>query len=83
MVVAKEERRPEALALVQRLREAGQRVDYPLVEMKVGKQFQAAEQLGARHAVLVGDEWPQVRFKTLATREETVLTVEETLTRLA
>jgi histidyl-tRNA synthetase len=70
VVVAKEERRPDALALVQLLRDAGQRVDFPLAAAKVGKQFQTAEQLGATRAVLVGDEWPQVKVKTLATREE-------------
>ena len=37
---------------------------------KVGKQFQSAEQVGAELAVLVGDEWPQVKIKTLATRRE-------------
>jgi histidyl-tRNA synthetase len=77
VVIAKEERRPEALALVQRLRDGGQRVDFPLTAAKVGKQFQTAEQLGATRAVLVGDEWPQVKIKTLATREETLLPHEE------
>ena len=48
VIVAKEERRPDALALVQQLRDAGQRVDFPLTAAKVGKQFQTAEQLGAR-----------------------------------
>ena len=44
--------------------------DFPLTAAKVGKQFQTAEQLGARRAILLGDEWPQVKVKTLATREE-------------
>jgi histidyl-tRNA synthetase len=73
VVVAKEERRPEALALVQELRDAGHQVDYALTAAKVGKQFQAAENLGARMALLVGDEWPQVKVKTLATREEVLI----------
>lgn len=79
VVIAKEERRPEALALVQRLREAGRRVDYALTPAKVGKQFQAAEQLGARNAILVGDEWPQLKVKTLATRAESLVLHEEIL----
>ena len=79
VVIAKEERRPEALGLVQRLREAGQRTDFPLTAAKIGKQFQTAEQLGARVAVLVGDEWPQVKVKTLATREETLVAASEVL----
>lgn len=70
LIVAKEERRADALALVQQLRLAGLRVDFPLIDAKVGKQFQAAEHLGAELAVVVGDEWPLLKIKTLATRAE-------------
>ncbi len=73
VVVAKEELRPQALSLVQQLRDAGRRVDFALTEAKVGKQFQIAEALGAKWAVLVGEEWPQVKIKTLATREEQIV----------
>ncbi len=82
VVIAKEERRADALALVQQLRDAGQRVDFPLAAAKVGKQFQVAEALGARSAVLLGDEWPQVKLKTLATREEVLVSPEELTVRL-
>src|SRR5262249_46846645 len=58
VVVAKEERRADALAQIQQLRDRGYRVDYPLAPTKVGRQFQAAEDLGARIALLYGDEWP-------------------------
>jgi histidyl-tRNA synthetase len=70
VIVAKEETRPQALGIVQQLREAGRRVDFPLTSVKVGKQFQAAEQLGAGLAVLVGEEWPQVKVKNLVARSE-------------
>jgi len=70
LVVAKVERRPEALAMAQQLRDAGWKVDFPLADAKVGKQFQAAEQLGAELAAVIGDEWPQVKVKTLADRQE-------------
>lgn len=73
VVVAKEELRGQALGLVQRLREAGVRVDFALTAAKVGKQFQAAEQIGARLAVVVGDEWPELKVKELATREERLM----------
>jgi len=73
VVIAKEQRRGAALAQVQQLRDRGFRVDYPLTSEKVGKQFQTAEQLGARFAVLFGDEWPQVKIKALATREELLI----------
>lgn len=83
VIIAQEERRPEALALVQRLREAAQRVDFPLTAAKVGKQFQTAEQLGATRAVLIGDEWPQVKLKTLATREEKLVSLDELVALLS
>jgi len=73
VVIAKEERRPDALGLIQQLRDQGLRLDFPLAPAKVGKQFQAAEHAGARLALLVGDEWPQVKIKTLATREEVLI----------
>ena len=82
VVVAKEERRPDALAEIQKLRDRGYRVDYPLAPAKVGKQFQTAEDLGATIAVLYGDEWPQVKVKTLATREEKLIRPDELLTYL-
>lgn len=82
VVIAKEDRRADALAIVQQLRDAGLRVDFPLTAAKVGKQFQAAEQLGARQAVLVGDEWPQVKIKTLATRAEMEVPREDLFTFL-
>ena len=79
VVIAKEELRPQALALVQELRDSGRRTDFALAPAKVGKQFQAAENLGARLAVVVGEEWPRVKVKTLATREERELSKDELL----
>jgi histidyl-tRNA synthetase len=82
MVIAKEQRRADALAQIQQLRDRGYRVDYPLASEKVGKQFQTAEQHGARVAVLFGDEWPQVKIKNLATREESLVHYGELLAHL-
>src|SRR5437660_2097583 len=73
IVIAKEERRADALAQIQQLRDHGYRVDYPLTSEKVGKQFQTAEQLGAHVAVLFGDEWPQLKIKNMASREELLI----------
>jgi histidyl-tRNA synthetase len=70
IVVAEESKRAEALGLLQSLREAGVRTDYALSAAKVGKQFQAAESMGAKFAVVVGGEWPRVTLKELATRAE-------------
>src|SRR5206468_7345203 len=73
VVIAKEERRADALAQIQHLRDHGYRVDYPLTPTKVARQFQAAEDGGASLALLYGDEWPQVKGKNLATREESLI----------
>ena len=67
VVIAKEQRRADALAQIQQFRDHGYCVDYPLTGEKVGKQFQTAEQLGAPVAVLFGDEWPQIKVKNMAT----------------
>ncbi|MGZ5002019.1 MAG: histidine--tRNA ligase [Chthoniobacterales bacterium] len=83
IVIAKEERRADALAQMQTLRDRNYKVDYPLVPAKVGKQFQTAENLGAKFAVLFGDEWPQVKVKNLGTREEQLVAHEELLAHLA
>lgn len=70
VVVAEESKRSEALRVVQQLRESGWRTDFAMGQAKVGKQFQAAESAGARFAVVVGAEWPELRIKQLATRSE-------------
>ncbi len=49
---------------------------------KVGKQFQTAEAMGAKITLLYGDEWPAVKMKTLATREELLVPHEELLPRV-
>src|SRR5215475_12749430 len=73
VVIAKEQRRGDALAQIQQLRDHGYRIDYPLTPTKVARQFQAAEDLGASLALLFGDEWPWVKTKTLASREELLI----------
>lgn len=83
VVIAKEERRTQALAAVQALRDRGWRADYPLSAAKVGKQFQTAEAAGASLALLFGDEWPQVKMKVLATRDERLVAQEDLLAAVA
>src|SRR6266581_7663517 len=70
IVIAKEERRADALAQIQQLRDRGYRVDYPLAPMKVARQFQAAEEARAALALLYGDEWPQAQVKNMATGDQ-------------
>ncbi len=73
VVVADEARRPEALAMVEDLRSAGLATDYAYVPTKVGRQVQAAEALGARAALTIGSEFPEVRLKDLGARQEEVI----------
>jgi histidyl-tRNA synthetase len=82
IVIAKEERRSDALAQIQKLRDRNYRVDFPFAATKVPKQFQTAEQLGARVAILFGDEWPEVKVKTLATGEQISIPHQELLPHL-
>ena len=83
IVIAKEERRVDALAQIQQLRDCGFRVDYPLASAKVAKQFQTAEDLGAALALLYGDEWPKIKVKNLATHEESLIAHEALLDSVA
>ncbi len=77
IVIAKEERRADALASIQQLRDRGLRVDYPFAPAKVGKQFQSAEDLGASLALLYGDEWPQVAVKDLRSGEQKLVSKDD------
>jgi histidyl-tRNA synthetase len=83
VIIAKEQRRADALAQIQQLRDRGYRLDYPLSGEKVGKQFQTAEQLGARVAILFGDEWPQIKIKDMATERQELVACEELINRLS
>jgi histidyl-tRNA synthetase len=73
LVIADETYRPQALRLLQTLRDRlGLAVDYSFGPAKVGKQFQAAEERGCAFAVIVDAqiENDKVQIKNLATREQ-------------
>jgi histidyl-tRNA synthetase len=82
VVIAKEERRADAVKQIQQLRDGGYRVDYPLTATKVARQFQTAEELGARLAVLFGDEWPQLKIKNMATAQQELVPHDRLLAHL-
>jgi histidyl-tRNA synthetase len=82
IVIAKEERRTDALAQIQQLRDRGYRADYSLAATKVARQFQAAEDAGASLALLYGDEWPQVKVKNMATGEQQLVPRDRLLAHL-
>jgi histidyl-tRNA synthetase len=64
------------------LRDHSYRVDYPLSGEKVGKQFQTAEQLRARVAVLFGDEWPQVKLKDMSSGEQQLVSKDDLMSHV-
>jgi histidyl-tRNA synthetase len=70
VVVADETKRAESLKLVTELRRAGISADFSLNPAKVAKQFQSAEKSGARFALVVGTEYPELKLKILASRCE-------------
>ncbi len=73
VIIADEARRADALALVQNLRSGGIATDYSYLPAKVGRQAQLAEQLGARAALTIGSEFPELRLKDLIARTEEVI----------
>ena len=79
LVIADDSQQPKALALATRLRAAGIAVSYPLSPTKFAKQFKQAEQSGAKLAIVIGSEYPELSVKILATRTEEKLSDDETL----
>lgn len=69
LILASQEKRAQMLALAAALRDAGVRVDLPLSPAKMGNQLKRAEKIGATYAAIVGDEYPEIELKKLATRE--------------
>ena len=82
VVIAKEDQRANALAMMQQLRDSGYRVDYPLATVKIARQFRLAEQTGARFAIVFGDEWPQVGVKDLASGKQESVPHDEVVAHL-
>ena len=76
LVIADEGRRADSLKLLTDLRRAGISTDYPLNPAKVTKQFQAAGKSGARFALVVGAEYPELKLKILSSRTEESFSAE-------
>jgi histidyl-tRNA synthetase len=82
VVIPDEAHRAAALEVAALLRAGGYRVDVPLAPAKVGRQFEAAQDRGALHAIVVDGAWSAQRtvgLKDLATRAQASvrLTVED------
>ena len=70
LVLADDSQRAHALRMVTELRRAGVRAELPLGSPKVAKQFQSAEKCGARFALVIGAEYPDLKLKVLSSRTE-------------
>lgn len=70
LVLADDSKRPEALEILSELRTAGISCDLPFTSAKVNKQFQSAERSGARFALVIGSEFPELKLKNLSFRNE-------------
>ena len=79
LVVADPDQQTKALTLATQLRAAGIAVSYSLKPAKFNKQFKAAEQAKASPALVIGNEFPEVSLKILATREEVKLIADDTI----
>ena len=76
---------PAAVALARKLREQGIAVELPAVEMKFGKSLSLADRLGARYAVILGEEElaaEQFTVKRLADGEQKKLSEADLLAYL-
>jgi histidyl-tRNA synthetase len=72
--------RADTLRLVQRLREAGRSVEYPLLPQKPDKQFKRAQELGAAFTARLeraADGSTQVRLRNLRSRQERVVASDD------
>ena len=73
LVVADETKRLDALRVLTELRNAGIKADSTMAPLKINKQFQKAEQSGARFALVFGQEYPELTVKILESRTEATL----------
>lgn len=77
IVQASENRRSEILAIASALRDQGFSVDIPLALTKVNGQIQKAVKSGARTALIVGDDFPLMELRNLATRTSSTITMDD------
>jgi histidyl-tRNA synthetase len=79
IVVADPEQQRAALSLATKLRSNGIAVSYSLTAAKFNKQFKAAQQSRAPLAIVIGNEFPEISLKVLASREEVKLSADNSI----
>lgn len=73
LVIADETKRLDAIKVLSDLRNAGIKADTTMAPLKINKQFQKAEQSGARFAIVFGQEYPELKVKILESRTEATI----------
>lgn len=73
LVIADETKRLDAIKVLSDLRNAGIKADTTMAPLKINKQFQKAEQSGARFAIVFGEEFPELKVKILESRTEATI----------
>ncbi len=80
VVIGSDAVRPAALKIISDLRRFGLRIDYPLKASSFGKQFKQADAVGAKFALIVGEDELQknsVKIKNLSSGEEKEIPIAE------
>jgi histidyl-tRNA synthetase len=54
----------------------------PLAPAKMNNQLKRADKIGAKYALVIGSEFPEVELKTMATRQSVRTDLEGLLTEL-
>jgi histidyl-tRNA synthetase len=86
LLIEDEALRSESLGLIQRLRDRGVAVDFPLAPAKADRQFKRAIELGVAWTVRLerhGDGATDTRLKRLADRSERRLSLDEAIETLS
>lgn len=83
LIQADPEQRLSLLSLASTLRDLGFNVDVPLAPAKLGNQLQRAEKAGARIALVVGAEYPEIELKELKTRTSRRMALDELFDELS
>jgi histidyl-tRNA synthetase len=81
VVITDELNRPAAMKIIQNLRNVlNVKIEYSLPPLKMGRQFQRAEESGCEKAIIIDTQTEQtglVSVKDLATREQEIWSVED------
>lgn len=83
IIQADDTQRSTVLSLIASLRDLGYKVDMPLSPAKVGTQFQRAERSGAKFALIIGKDYPQIELKNLSNRDTTIINADGVIDEIA